>query len=59
MAAGGGLGLLARSLVRASRPGLMAACSRASSSASAYETSKISSKLLDANTSYLLDRYSK
>jgi len=59
MAAGGGLGLLARSLVRGGRPGLLAACSRASSSASAYETSKITSKLLDANTSYLLDRYSK
>jgi len=54
-----GLGLLARTLVRGNRQGLLLNLSRAGSSGTVYETTKITSKMLDAETSYMLDRYSR
>ena len=39
--------------------GLLLNLSRAGSSGTVYETTKITSKMLDAETSYMLDRYSR
>ena len=39
--------------------GLLLNLGRAGSSGTVYETTKITSKMLDAETSYMLDRYSR
>ena len=75
MRPGHGLGLLARTLGRSKKQvgidltseasfkiffqGLLLNLSRAGSSGTVYETTKITSKMLDAETSYMLDRYSR
>ena len=67
------LGQVIRSLVRGSQRGLMLPCSSSapslllppcsrhcsSNSGVLYESSKITNKLLDADTLYLLDKYSR
>ena len=53
------LGLLARSIARSPAQGFWLHCSRPSSSGMVYETQKITNKLLDADTLYLLDKYSR
>jgi len=55
----GSLGQLARILVRGNRQSLLLNCCRAVSSGTVYESTKITNKLLDADTLYLLDKYSR